>query len=222
MAYTGTNIPPGSGGNIPGLGSQTITPAQVAAVANLAGFRGDALTTAVAVSFAEDGSHDTRAVNHNADGSWDTGLWQINSVHWGQFPQRDLADAQKNAHAAYVISSGGHNWTPWTTYKNGEYRAQVGAANAAITQMRSQGGAAKVAQGIGHSESFPGTNEVGGAVSDVAGAVESIPHFLGMLADVGTWERVGYVIAGLLAMGFGAFAILKSLGVSAPPIPIPV
>ena len=215
----GPNPTPGGGGGVLGVDTGVLSPAQVAAVADLAGFRGQALTTAVAISFAEDGSHDPRAQNHNTNGTTDTGLWQINSVH-AQYPAPTMMIPRANAQAAYVISAGGHNWTPWTTYQTGEYRAQIGAANAAITQMNQQGGAQKVAATIGHGEAGQQFGVVTAATSAWDAAM-SIPHFLGELANVGTWERVGFVIAGLLAMGFGAFAILKSLGVPTP-IPVPV
>lgn len=111
----------------------TLTAAQIAQVAAGAGFRGDALVRAVAVALAESGGN-TAAVGVNSD-QWrsrDRGLWQIND-HW----HPTVTDAQAfspsgNAAAAYSISSGGKNWSPWSTWKNGAAVAQLGRARMAV------------------------------------------------------------------------------------------
>jgi hypothetical protein len=207
----------GRGGVVPNQ-NVTLTPAQVAAVAAQAGFSGRALQTAVAISFAEDGSHDASAQHRNSNGTLDTGLWQINSVH-PQWTSAQLVQPSQNAAAAYTLSAGGHDWSPWTTYNDGAYVAQMAAAARAVSDMQSQGGPNRVASGIpaAHGDSLPGAD----AVSGVIDTVESVPHFLGLLSDVGTWERVGYVAAGLALGAFGVYAVVRSLGIN-PPVPIPV
>jgi hypothetical protein len=52
------------------------------------------------------------------------GLWQINLAAHPQYadnPQA-LCDPIANAQAAYSISSGGKNWTPWSAYNHGLYK----------------------------------------------------------------------------------------------------
>lgn len=73
---------------------------------------------AAAVAMAESGG-DQAAVNANDDGSVDRSLWQINSIH-GFDPVR-LFDADYNADAAYSVSGGGTDWTPWVTFNSGAY-----------------------------------------------------------------------------------------------------
>ncbi len=210
---------PGTQGPIgPTFGVQKITPAQVAGVAALAGFHGQALVMAVAISFAENGSHDIRAVNHNQNGTTDTGLWQINSVH-SQWNQAQLVDPHENARAAYQLSNGGASWAPWTTFQTGAYRAQIPAAQSAITQMYAQGGPSKVGDIQVNTGGPPLPGEP--IVTGIVGGVKSLSGLIGDLTDTGTWERVAFIIAGLGAMAFGLFALLKSLGL-APPIPVPV
>jgi len=221
------------GGPTPGsVGGGTygiLTPEQVAAVAYGAGFRGDGLRTAVAVSFAENGRHDTNAQNHNTDGSTDYGLWQINSVH-GISPS-DLVVPQKNAAAAYRISSSGRNWQPWTTYTSNKYAASLPAAQAAITKMNSEGGAGQVAKGIGSGGS-------GGSGSSITGAIGGALSDLNPLNAIGGWVgdlknvvsdyvlRAFEMLGGLILIFMGLFLIAKDLGmvppVSAMPVPIPV
>lgn len=74
-----------------------------------------------------------------ADATWgpSIGLWQIRSL-WadrGTGRTRDpdrLADPLFNARAAYAISRGGRDWSAWTVYRTGAYRAHLGAARAAV------------------------------------------------------------------------------------------
>ena len=97
-----------------------MTADQIAALAQSAGSGGD-IATAVAVALAESGG-DPAARNVNSDGSVDRGLWQINS-HWHPEVTDGCAfDAACNAHAAYVISNGWTDFSPWVTYTNGAYQ----------------------------------------------------------------------------------------------------
>jgi LysM repeat protein len=45
------------------------------------------------------------------------GYWQINPIHGGL----STYDAYGNARAAVIISGGGTNWSPWTTFVDGAY-----------------------------------------------------------------------------------------------------
>lgn len=115
VAYTG-----GGGDGIgDGIGD-------VARLARAAGFKGQALITAIAVAGAESGFR-SHASNRNTNGSIDRGYWQINSVHGSQ----STFSPTGNARAAYAISSGGRNWRPWVTYNTGAYRRYLDQARAA-------------------------------------------------------------------------------------------
>lgn len=54
------------------------------------------------------------------------GLWQINTLAHPQYDEGQLGDPTYNGQAAFAISSGGRNWTPWSTYTSGAYRAFMG------------------------------------------------------------------------------------------------
>jgi hypothetical protein len=115
--------------------SHVLTPKQLAQYAYDAGFRGRALTTAVAVALAES-SGDPHA--HNATPPDDSyGLWQVNML--GSLgPERraafdlrsdaELFDPAVNARAAWSISRHGGSWRPWSTYTGGAYRDHLAAA----------------------------------------------------------------------------------------------
>lgn len=92
---------------------------QIARYAYDAGFRGKALTDAIAIALAESRGN-PRA--HNPVGEDSRGLWQINvnqSTSWGRdrlARYGNLYDPATNAKAAFDISSKGTNFRPWTTY----------------------------------------------------------------------------------------------------------
>lgn len=130
-------------------GTGNLTGPQVAAYAYNAGFRGYGLTQAVAVSFAEDGSHNPKVLNSNSNGTVDRGLWQINSVHDANYPASQTLTPAGAAKAAFSLSAGGTDWHIWATnklsgegYVNKSLKAgtkaydQIPAANAAIAQMQ--------------------------------------------------------------------------------------
>lgn len=100
---------------------------EIAGAARGAGFRGRALTIAVAVALAESGG-ETTAVNHDSNGTTDYGVWQINSVHTSVLRQGSWSDPNDNAAMAFAVSNGGTDWTPWSTFSDGSYLAHMPAA----------------------------------------------------------------------------------------------
>ena len=55
----------------------------------------------------------TDAENWNGNGSWDYGLWQINSIHG--YSQKELSDYKFNTHVAFKIyKNAGYSFSPWT------------------------------------------------------------------------------------------------------------
>lgn len=51
----------------------------------------------------------------------DYGVFQIHASSHPQWSIQQLLDYKTNINAAFVISSGGTNWRPWTTYTSGKY-----------------------------------------------------------------------------------------------------
>ena len=107
-----------------------------------AGFSGQSLNTAYAIAMAESGGN-ARAFNGNTStGDQSYGLFQINMLG-GMGPERrkqfglssndDLYNALENARVAYKMSKGGTDWSPWSTFKRGDYKKYLGQSGAAVT-----------------------------------------------------------------------------------------
>jgi len=119
-------------------GAGTLTPAQIYSVAVQAGFNPVSAIIATAVALAESGGN-PRA--HNAvppDDSY--GLMQINMIgnlgparraQFGLSSNDELFDPLTNMRAAHIISNGGTNFTPWTTFTSGAYLHYLPTARAA-------------------------------------------------------------------------------------------
>lgn len=202
-----------------------LTAAQIAAYAHGAGFRGTALRNAVAVALAESNG-DTTAVGVNSDRwrSRDRGLWQIND-HW----HRNVSDAEAfnpttAARHTYRISSGGRDWSPWSTWKNGSAQRRFADAQVGIQQMGAAGGATAVSAPalipdlpnplgplLDGAEALPGVPD---ALGDVAAAFATPVLILmksaAWIADSHNWARVAMVTAGTA----GVLAALAMIGKS--------
>jgi cell wall-associated NlpC family hydrolase len=110
------------------------TAEQIYAFAREAGFSPDRAATMTAVALAESRGNSTA---HNPVGENSQGLWQINRMAHAQFASMDLYDPVQNAKAAFLVSHGGDDISPWTTTHGGgsaryiRYRADAEAAAAA-------------------------------------------------------------------------------------------
>jgi len=100
------------------LPGKQLTRQAVLQIATDTGFPNPKLASAIA--FAESGGVPGAIVRSSRE--YSIGLWQINARAHRQYDTRMLKDPYLNARAAFEISKGGTDWTPWTTYKNGKYR----------------------------------------------------------------------------------------------------
>lgn len=72
-------------------------------------------------------SFDCARRNDNSDGSYDIGLFQINSIHLPTLQRvygwtmEDMKDCTKNAQFAYEWLYVHQGWNPWVAFKNGSY-----------------------------------------------------------------------------------------------------
>ncbi|RGC65004.1 hypothetical protein C5N14_30910 [Micromonospora sp. MW-13] len=113
--------------------------AQVYAYARQAGFDPAAAVIMAAIAAGESGLNPGAVGDVSLqDATWgpSVGLTQIRTLKadTGTGRTRDitrLRDPLANLTAAYEISGGGRDWTPWTVYTSGKYRQYLGQAQAA-------------------------------------------------------------------------------------------
>lgn len=144
-------------------GNGRLSSDQIAQFAYSAGFRGDALATAVAVALAESGGDpDVLGDLSLQDATWgpSVGLWQVRSLKTqkgtgGDRDQLALTSPSHNATAAYHISNGGSSFKPWTMYTNGQYKKYLSAAQASGTAANSTGGTAGSVTAVKGTVGYP-------------------------------------------------------------------
>lgn len=186
--------------------------AEVYRYVEAAGFRtGEEAITMTAIVFAESGGR-TDAVGRNTNGTTDTGLAQINSIH--RYPAADLLDPAKNLAAARAIATDSANrgkspfypWVAWTTGAHRKFLADAMKAAVLGGGSNNGGGLAGAAGGVlttvaGGAETVAGGGL--GAVTSTIGGLKALADFVALLMKWSTWERVLLVLggAGLIAGG---------------------
>jgi hypothetical protein len=119
----------------------TLSPNQVAFEALQAGFDPQSAVTDVAVSLAEDNSGDPAALGDTTieDATWgpSVGLLQIRSLKAQESTgatrdEQANTDPLHNQRAALEISSGGTDFTPWSTFDSGAFQTYLSTARAAV------------------------------------------------------------------------------------------
>lgn len=204
---TGTLVPVSKGRGsipIPPDNQSSYSAKDLVELAYAAGFPNAAL--AAAISMAEDGTGDPTVTHLNSNGSTDTGLWQINSVHG--YSEEQLKNPYYNVAAAkQVFDSQG--WGAWTTYNTGaaiqNYYVTEPIATSMGIPLKDSGtigtGASGVANVLGTVAS-PVTNAVGGAFGNIAGLI-------GNLTSGAFWMTVLKILGGLILVLMGAYLLLK-------------
>lgn len=201
----------------------TLTPGQVYQVAVGAGWApGTEAITATAIALAESGGR-TDAVNkHNANGSRDYGLWQIN--HPGSTPPSfNWADPATNARIAHKLyASPGGGWTRWSTYTNGAWLKTLPKA------QRASGSADMAPQAAARAATGAAAPGAGASAASGPSCRWSGPFGWCMDKPVGVLAAAGggLMLLGGLALIAAAVlnrpAIAKGARVAASPVTAPV
>lgn len=182
---------------------QTITDAQTVTWAKQAGFTGNDLQIAVAVSFTENGSRKVDSIHTNSDGSHDLGEWQINDkAHpdlLQQFPEWWSVQNADMAHSVWQSSG----WGAWTTFADGDYKANMNRAAVAIA-----------------NEGLAPTNEVQGKVdttniltqigNSVAAIAQDVFKAGAWMAKPENWMRIALVAVGGIVVIGGVLSASKN------------
>jgi Lysozyme like domain len=113
-------------------------PAEIHRLARQAGFSPDEAVTATAIALAESGGDPNAHNPKPPDDSF--GLWQINMIgrlgpdrrkRLGLSRNEELFDPPTNARAAHLIFSERQSFSPWSTFKFGQFKHHLDAARQA-------------------------------------------------------------------------------------------
>jgi Lysozyme like domain len=199
----------GPGGSLPPDNLDHYNLQQLAELASAAGFPQPALAASVAM--AESGGN-PNAVNQDSNGSHDTGLWQINSVHG--YSDSQLKEPYYNVSAAKAVfdSSG---WGAWSTYTSGAYKQYLSQATFEAQQV----GALNTAGG------FDPIGDVASAASSAANAVTgtagTFATLAGNLTSGAFWVLVLKIIGGIILVLMGAYFLIKgNTNINIPKVPV--
>lgn len=188
--------------------------------------------TALAVILGESGGDPNVADNINSDGSRDKGLWQFNDRWHAIANTPDVYDVQASTRAAYELSKGGTDFSPWAATRAPQFAAHKAAARAALAAYDAQRGAGNTGTGVGggggggSSAGWGGTGSIWrGAVAKAWEATEGVRDVLtfpfrvwsdiipmiGKALQVLTspefWRRAGLVLVGAVLLIGGAVFI---------------
>lgn len=106
-----------------------LSPEQIGQLMISVGFPRNVVPTGIAIALAESGGDATIVGGPNSNGTYDYGLFQINSVHSSLLSQYDWRNPRDNTIMAYEIwRDAGKSWHPWATYDSGAYRKYLGQA----------------------------------------------------------------------------------------------
>lgn len=116
-----------------------MTLAELRALALATGFADPSTAAAIAMAESQGNPSIAHIVTNPAPGNLPErsfGLWQINTLAHPTYNETSLLDPTYNAQAAYAISSGGRNWSQWSTFTDRTYAQYMpgasGAAHAGI------------------------------------------------------------------------------------------
>lgn len=231
-----TADPSSNGSKLPiHLTGMQLKPYQIAAVAFAAGFSPEEIPTVVAIGLAESDGWTDQVFKGSAEYPEDSiGVMQVNYMAHGDLDRQSLFNPFYNMQSARGISrdsfdAGNGSFTPWSTFKNGKYKANLSAGTAALALLKRPGMFEKAIQEVqAGTGARSATIDVGGIIGDVIGApfewAAALAKLLGWLVDPHNWLRIGYVAGGAVLLGIGLTGLhreteyLNDLAASAKPV----
>jgi hypothetical protein len=187
-----------------------LTPGQIYNAARSAGFGPASAVVMTMISLAESNGGDPNAHCHNCfPGITEDsrGLWQINVDAHPDMAGWNLYDPKTNARAAYSVSSGGKNFTPWSTYTNGAYLSHssevyrsLGITAGAQPPASAPGGVPSGGAGLADSSSDGSSIQSAGLgvlnpLGLFGGLKSSVAQDVGKVAITGSFVLAGIALA---------------------------
>jgi hypothetical protein len=173
--------------------ARTHSHAEIAALA-----KGTGLTDAQADGMAHvadcESGGDANVVGHNRNGSTDTGLWQINSIHLRAHPTWSVAWLKnpKNNAAAMKVLRDADGMQPWSA-----------SMPCWLPKVSSNALGGTIEDPIGTA-----TNAAGDPLGAIEGLVAPVAGFVSWITDPVTWRRMALVVigGGIAVVGVAAVA----------------
>lgn len=182
-----------------------VSAAAMASALAAAGVPTAAIPIGVAIGFAESGGN-TTATHQNSDAhaSVDYGVWQINGYwHPELFSRYKWSDLNDNAKmAAIVYEQADNSWSPWSTFKGGQYQKFMGTASAASSGVTSSG-----ATGAASGATVDATAL--GLVDNTSAALTALNDFFTVLSSPDMWRRIAIGLAGVLLVVAGVIVVFR-------------
>jgi hypothetical protein len=209
------------------MAGQTLSIAQMYALARKAGLDPARATVAAAVGMAESGGR-TAVTSANPDGGVNVGVWQLDTKGKGAgHSVAELSDPTTNATVMAKGTSGGTDWSAWQTYTQGTYHQYLGQAQTAASSESSGGSGwlGDVLHGVENIgkdilDPFNLIGGIGGALSSLIGLPSQVTDFLSALeapikalmwlVNPSNWVRIIAGFFGVLLAGFGLYALAKA------------
>jgi len=213
-------MPAGIGGT--GSSGQTLTIAQMYALARNAGLTAPRAVVAAAVGMAESSGR-TAVESSNPDGGVNVGVWQLDTKGVGAgYTVSQLQNPATNAKAMAKGSSQGTNWSQWQTYATGAYTQFLAPAQAA-SGAESSGGPGWLSDALKGIEGVLSTGLAGAAagvtgqllqlpsaVTDFLTALEQPVQKIMWIVNPGNWARILAAVFGFFLLGAGLLTLMKA------------
>jgi Lysozyme like domain len=193
-----------------GQNNQKLSFSQLVALAQSVGLSPSNANTAASVALAESGGNTANLNNNPATQDYSVGLWQINlfgNLANGRPSAGTLYTPQGNAAAMAKISSGGTNWTPWTTFTSGLSSRYMPGGSLSGSPIMSTSSTTASGYSTPSSSSSSSSSSTPSKPSLFSG-VDTTGIFGGVTATLqDIFLSSGFVILGLILVGIGAFII---------------
>jgi len=212
-------------------GRQTLTVAQLYALARRAGLPPDRAAVAAAVAMAESSGR-SWVTSPNPDGGTNVGPWQLDTPggKGAGYTVEELQDPWTNAKVMAQGTNGGQDWSAWQTYAEGTYRQfmpgaqKVAGDEPAASQSSGSGGSwiDHVLHGL--EGPFKALEEGGSSAASAAGGLIKLPKGVTSFFDSAdkvaqgfvwflnpaNWARVMSGVLGFVLLAAGLFYLAKA------------
>lgn len=195
------------------MASLNLSDTQVAAFAHAGGFSGAALVTAVAIALAESGGNALAVNTHNANGSRDYGLFQINSVHKPTVRQQ-TNPLDNAAAAAAIYRAAGNSFKPWATFNSGSYKSHLNAANGAVGDLQKRGPSYENAQ-VAQAKTGVIKSDKTGLISRIINTGIVVGSALPLVGNFVSVDQIGAAAGGVSDTASGLTAVANAVGSAA-------